>query len=637
LPACIHKRTADSVAHHSSRDRSEFGQHTPSTYRYSRMTGPAAAHIHKDKCFAQMLHTFTGACHKDGFHPPAPVVEELFRKIGRPDASLMNTKLCFKDFNIEDQLLSYMLDALAVYPVVEAIDLSENYISDVGAKYLLKLLRAQANLVKNVHIDKRLYATFISSVDLSDNGDTISPHVSDEIVMMCETLSYANVQTIVRKAFLSGGCRHHVSDAAMTGVWNNIIKDQFPALEGQVEEAEILKRHYASGTHEHNHLLHTASRRPQSPGRSIGGHSQYSQHSQHSQTSQFSQSSSWTAGSSRLPTSIAEVAVMRALQAAERVPYLTRWQYSLLAVPELRSDESFSDKSVLYASTVFDHMEDSLSVSNSHIAFSPDAKAKKSQTPPRAAADSMGDSPRGSSSGAESDAEHLYRVIDTQDRGFFTAPDLQAALESSQAVVEAFMFYMSNTGSGGGEGDDMSTLDSASLFSMPDESKHLVRLMDAKNSGKVMKLDFLSFITKSANALSMKDLSSSPGFKHASPPTSGLIHALVTDSDSGRCVRTCTVLKNMKIDAVPLACEKEKDRRKVLFEMISDSSFDMILIDLGEAADWVLFKELRESSASESIPVIALFSNDEKTMEDRAIDMGAKMYIMHPVDINVNR
>lgn len=58
-----------------------------------------------------------------------------------------------------------------------------------GAKYLLKLLKAQANLVKNVNIDKRLHATFIGSVDMSDNYSQISPHLSDEILLVCELLS----------------------------------------------------------------------------------------------------------------------------------------------------------------------------------------------------------------------------------------------------------------------------------------------------------------------------------------------------------------------------------------------------------------------------------------------------------------
>ena len=57
---------------------------------------------------------------------------------------------------------------------------------------------------------------------------------------------------------------------------------------------------------------------------------------------------------------------------------LFRRQYSLLAFSELRSDESITDMSVLNASTVFEQLEDSLSISQSHITISPmQAPAKK--------------------------------------------------------------------------------------------------------------------------------------------------------------------------------------------------------------------------------------------------------------------
>lgn len=484
------------------------------------MSQSVAAHIQKDKAFANMIQVFNAACHKDGFHPPAVITDELFYKIGRPSATLVNTALNFKECELEDQGLSYLMDALAVYPVVTSLDLSHNAISDAGGRYLLKLLRAQAKLVKNIHIDKRLYASFIGHVDLTDNFANLSPEVHDEIDMMCEALQYANVQTSVRKAFLNNGCRHHVSDSRMKAVWDDIIKEQFPVLREQVVEQEEIRRHYATGVHQYSHAMHPR-KRSTSPGRSVGNTSNYSSASIHSGTTH-------TNVSSRLPVSIAEVSVMRALQAAERVPYLTRWQYALLAVPEIRSDESFSDKSVLYASTVFDQM-DSLSISNSQIAFSPVPKDGKS------AKDSVRSTPT-----IQSNAEKLYGIIDRSNKGYFTHSDLQSALESSNDVVEAFMLYM-NGDAHNHEKDDLSTLDSGSLFSMPDESKNLVRLMDARNTGRVSKRDFLSFLEKSTivigGNLSMKDFSVTTGYENSSPNKSvkkNALHSLnVTFSESG--------------------------------------------------------------------------------------------------------
>ena len=66
----------------------------------------------------------------------------------------------------------------------------------------------------------------------------------------------------------------------------------------------------------------------------------------------------------KLPRSVAEVAMIRSLQSCGVVPYLTRWQYSLLGIRELRDDDSISN------STVFSHI-DSMSISGSCIILSP--------------------------------------------------------------------------------------------------------------------------------------------------------------------------------------------------------------------------------------------------------------------------
>ena len=117
---------------------------------------------------------------------------------------------------------------------------------------------------------------------------------------------------------------------------------------------------------------------------------------------------------------------------------------------------------------------------------------------------------------------------------------------------------------------------------------------------------------------------------------SGLIQALVIDADITRCLQTCAVLRNMMIEAISF--EKVEDSLKALED--PDSSIDLILIDLGQSrgeSEWSLFKELRTNSVSESIPVIALSAYDDKQMEDQAIDQGAKMFILHPLDVNVHR
>lgn len=117
---------------------------------------------------------------------------------------------------------------------------------------------------------------------------------------------------------------------------------------------------------------------------------------------------------------------------------------------------------------------------------------------------------------------------------------------------------------------------------------------------------------------------------------SGLIQAVVFDSDVVRGLQTCSTLKNMMMEAVYY--ETTADRWKLFDE--PQSSVDLILLDLGPDVlekEWVLFKELRTRSNSESIPLIALSAYDITSLEDKAIELGAKMIINHPLDVNYHR
>lgn len=117
---------------------------------------------------------------------------------------------------------------------------------------------------------------------------------------------------------------------------------------------------------------------------------------------------------------------------------------------------------------------------------------------------------------------------------------------------------------------------------------------------------------------------------------SGLIQAIVFDTDIGRGQQTCVVLRNMMIEAT--FQETSKDMWKLLDD--PQSSVDLILIDLGsdlDGPDWALFNELRARSNSESIPRIVLSAFDYKDLEDKAIALGAKMFILHPLDVHVHR
>lgn len=101
----------------------------------------------------------------------------------------------------------------------------------------------------------------------------------------------------------------------MGKAWDNVIWEHFPQLQPYVVTSTDRKSHYAQGTHDFSTTRSTSP-----SGRSVA--------SGHTLSTSMSMISS---SGSKVPSSVAETSVMRALQTSGRAPYLTKW-YILLSI-----------------------------------------------------------------------------------------------------------------------------------------------------------------------------------------------------------------------------------------------------------------------------------------------------------------
>ena len=113
---------------------------------------------------------------------------------------------------------------------------------------------------------------------------------------------------------------------------------------------------------------------------------------------------------------------------------------------------------------------------------------------------------------------------------------------------------------------------------------------------------------------------------------SGLIQALVIDSNSRRIEESCETLRSIMVET--RSALNAEDAKSILSE--ATLSIDIVLLNVGLNADdmnweWRLLHELRTMSLSESIPVIALSEYDDNVMQQRATELGAKEFILYPL------
>ena len=105
--------------------------------------------------------------------------------------------------------------------------------------------------------------------------------------------------------------QHYVTERVMHAVWNEVIKEQFPSLQKYIN-VDTRPRYAKEPRHQTQHA------QP-----SVGSGSKC-----HSVTSSVSICSTIaTTHTQKIPVGLAELSIIRALQAANKVPYLTRWYY----------------------------------------------------------------------------------------------------------------------------------------------------------------------------------------------------------------------------------------------------------------------------------------------------------------------
>jgi CheY-like chemotaxis protein len=110
----------------------------------------------------------------------------------------------------------------------------------------------------------------------------------------------------------------------------------------------------------------------------------------------------------------------------------------------------------------------------------------------------------------------------------------------------------------------------------------------------------------------------------------GLIQALVVDENKERIRETCESLRKMMVE--PYIAHTEDEVSRLLEDPHMAVDLIMLNVNIDEnGSDWKLMKDLRTKSAFESIPLLVLSEFDDAIIEQRAVEYGAKEFIIYPL------
>jgi len=162
-------------------------------------------------------------CERDNVQLPQKFEQELSRRIQQAGKTSTKSKLSLNNAGMEDHHVIYLVESLAVAPVLAKLDIRDNNFTEKGASFLLRLLRGQVKLIRSVHIDKRLHANFLGSIDIGEPSEQLSEKVVSDIRKYSEILAYCNAQTVVRRVHAGNGSPVEISADNLQVLWREVV------------------------------------------------------------------------------------------------------------------------------------------------------------------------------------------------------------------------------------------------------------------------------------------------------------------------------------------------------------------------------------------------------------------------------
>lgn len=88
---------------------------------------------------------------------------------------------------------------------------------------IVKLLKGQLRLVKEIEKDKRLTVSFLGEVSLENNSKPLDPKLLKKIGHMCDALRYVNAHAFIRAKYLESHAPEVILSPFLIKMWFDVV------------------------------------------------------------------------------------------------------------------------------------------------------------------------------------------------------------------------------------------------------------------------------------------------------------------------------------------------------------------------------------------------------------------------------
>ena len=104
-------------------------------------------------------------------------------------------------------------------PSISKLDLTGNDIGEATIAVLIRLLKGQLKLLRSVPLDERLEVAFLGQVLLDAGRLSVSDNKLRLVVALTDCLKYVNVQSAIRRVWLSNGAPELMDQLFVESFW----------------------------------------------------------------------------------------------------------------------------------------------------------------------------------------------------------------------------------------------------------------------------------------------------------------------------------------------------------------------------------------------------------------------------------
>ena len=180
----------------------------------ARWSGPSAVVSTLD--FQRISAVWLSLLQADGIPLPTVALRELDRRIAEGGNK---SKLSFRKCRLSDAQAIKLIEALAMKPSISKLDLTGNDIGEATIAVLIRLLKGQLKLLRSVPLDERLEVAFLGQVLLDTGRLSVSDNKLRLVVALTDCLKYVNVQSAIRRVWLSNGAPELMDQLFVESFW----------------------------------------------------------------------------------------------------------------------------------------------------------------------------------------------------------------------------------------------------------------------------------------------------------------------------------------------------------------------------------------------------------------------------------